>query len=261
MKRILTANLGVAGLLSAGFVSAVSCGDIVTTPEVLDQDIASCNVSPAVTIIGPAGSLDLNDHVVTCNGTDVGILLDGQAASLQGGVSQNGTVGNCATGISVEGKGFHSIQGVVLMNNGLTGIEIISDQNSVSLSSSENNGDTGITISGARNSLLLVAAENNVTGILVDGDYTSITQSSASFNSGVGIDVLNANYSSFIQNTMDGNLDFGLLMGGNGQVGNLVTGNTAMGNGEDLFDGNNPACVGTTWVANLFDTANNACIE
>uniref|UniRef100_UPI00248F671B hypothetical protein n=1 Tax=Janibacter hoylei TaxID=364298 RepID=UPI00248F671B len=117
------------------------------------------------------GSLDLNDHLITCDGSGTGVWLDGTAASLQGGANQNGTIGNCDIGVFVEGEGFHNILGLVAVDNVIAGIDLFSNNNFLGFSSCDNNGDTGspivgvgVAIVGEGNNLYSVSAVNNKNG-------------------------------------------------------------------------------------------------
>ncbi|WHI46058.1 hypothetical protein [Microbulbifer sp. VAAF005] len=87
ISNIKPSIIAVAGCCLIGVSSitlAVSCGDSITTAEVLDNDITNCAADPAITIIGPNGSLNLNNHNISCIGVGTGIFLDGMFANLTG---------------------------------------------------------------------------------------------------------------------------------------------------------------------------------
>ncbi|HSA80692.1 MAG TPA: hypothetical protein VLE23_07695, partial [Geminicoccaceae bacterium] len=85
-------------VLAAGPALAVECGDVVTGVERLDRDlICTTPDDPALTIDG--GSLNLNGFTVVCDGTSVGILLQGSGARLRGGA-----VTGCVLAVHVAGE-------------------------------------------------------------------------------------------------------------------------------------------------------------
>ncbi|WP_444931883.1 right-handed parallel beta-helix repeat-containing protein [Microbulbifer sp. SSSA002] len=264
IKSILMATTGCGLVGFASIVSAVSCGDTITTAEVLDADIINCAASPAITVTGPTGSLDLNGFTLSCDGSAIGILLDGSFAGLSNSQPSSGTIRACDTaGISVEGTGFHTIVGVTTSENGALGVSVSSDNNFFNSSSHTDNQDTGIYISGDENSFFSVDASGNLAaGIAIFGDYTRISQSIADNNDIVGIILINANYTSVIQNTASSNGEYGILVDDTGPVGNIILGNQAQSNIiRDMFDDSSSPCVGTTWFANDFNTSNESCIE
>ncbi|WP_445363601.1 right-handed parallel beta-helix repeat-containing protein [Microbulbifer sp. ANSA003] len=263
-KSIIALTIGFTFITSSGLVSAVSCGDVITTAEVLDADISNCAADPAITIIGPEGSLDLNGYEMSCDGmAGVGILLDGSFANLTNSQPQTGIITSCETGISIEGSGFHNISSVTAIENAITGVRIVSNNNFLSGSNYTFNLSIGIEVLGNENFLNLLNVTSNADGgINIFGDNTLISLSNASNNGGAGIDIRDVDGSQIIQNSANANDQFGIRVRNFDQVNTLITGNVAQtNNNNDLVDNNNPACTGTTWFGNQFTSSNNSCIE
>ncbi|WNZ57584.1 NosD domain-containing protein [Microbulbifer sp. MKSA007] len=270
MKAILNIKTSIISaasccLISApGIALAVSCGDIISTAEVLDADISNCAISPAITIMGPTGSLDLNGFSLSCDGlAGTGILLEGTTAVLINSQASSGIITSCDIGVSVEGSGLHNVIGVTTQENGSLGMSVSSSRNIVSGSINDFNFGNGIIVLGDWNSFFEVSATSNGEGgIIISGDNNQVFQSTARNNTFSGIAIQDANYTNIILNTTSSNNEYGISVSNFGQVGNFVTGNTAESNDiDDLFDDNTPACVGTTWYGNIFSSSNDACIN
>ncbi|WP_444927056.1 right-handed parallel beta-helix repeat-containing protein [Microbulbifer sp. TRSA002] len=259
-----------ASLLSASLCSlangAVECGDTITSPVILDQDLL-CNVTPALTVTGPTGYLDLNGYTLSCDGTTVGILVDGFAAIISGGVLQDGFVSNCNTGISVEGSGIHNLFGLNTSGNTSSGIEFVSSNNTLTISNISDNAGTGIIIAGGTNNLFSNdISRNEITGIQVDGSSSIISSNTVSDNTLTGIQINNASSCLISQNTVEnngtqGSNTAGILMELFGQTGNNIVGNTVSGNVDfDLQDDNSAPCE-NNWIGNSPDaTTSGECV-
>ncbi|MCO1336363.1 right-handed parallel beta-helix repeat-containing protein [Microbulbifer sp. OS29] len=264
LKKSVLVIAATFSLSLSSITFGVSCGDVITTAEVLDTDITNCAIDPAVTVTGPTGSLNLNNFDISCNGAGTGIFINGISASIIGGSNLTSTVSNCGVPIRIEGDGFHTMQGVNVTGTFVTGIAIQSDHNFLLQVNSSNTSGSGIRIFGENNSLVSTTTDNNVQqGIIVYGDGTFISQSQANSNTAIGILIEGPDNCTFSQNTTNDNSLAGIYMSGPlAQTGNQVIGNTALGNGtDDFIDTNLFPCTGTTWQGNTFNTANDACIE
>ncbi|AWF80427.1 hypothetical protein BTJ40_06160 [Microbulbifer sp. A4B17] len=265
MKKSYILALTISTMPFSHLTEAVDCGDIITTAEILDNDITSCTLNPVLTIVGPTGSLNLNDFNVNCTGQGAGISLDGTAASLIGGTGGAGTntVGGCGTAISVEGAGLHNIQGVNATNSIFEGVGIYSNNNFIIDINSSGNSGNGMEIFENGNQIIGATIENNgQNGIIVEGSETFISQTQSSLNSLFGIRIRNSNNSYFIQNTTNSNNSAGIVVESLGQTGNFIIGNTAFGNPDfDADDQNTPPCIGTQWQGNNFGTSGDSCID
>lgn len=148
-------------------------------------------------------------------------------------------------------------------------------------------GDDGIRIEGpgAKNNIVRA---NTVTASTLDGIAIFSDQGTGNLNTGNVIEdnvvtgngfgilgarpgdgirtFLRANANSIRNNTVTDNAGAGILIP-NGSLDNTITGNTATGNARqaaagtrfDLQDGN-VGCDNNAWSANVYDTANQACV-
>ncbi|WHI49133.1 NosD domain-containing protein [Microbulbifer sp. VAAF005] len=245
---------------------AVECGDTITSRVVLDQDLL-CDVTPALTVTGPTGYLDLNGYTLSCDGATVGILVNGMSAIVSGGVFKDGFVSNCNTGISVEGSGIHNLLGLNTSGNSSSGIEFVSSNNTLIQSNISDNTGTGIIIAGGSNNLFSNdISRNEITGIQVDGSSSIISSNTVSDNVLTGIQINNAGSCLISQNTVEnngteGSNTAGILMELFGQTGNSIVGNTVSGNEDfDLQDDNSEPCE-NSWIGNTPDaTTSGECV-
>ncbi|AWF81567.1 hypothetical protein BTJ40_12445 [Microbulbifer sp. A4B17] len=241
---------------------AVDCGDIVTLAEVLDQSL-SCTTNPAVTVVGP-GSLDLNGFTVSCNGSGVGIRLEGTAANLTGGALQDGVITNCGAGMVVLGD-FHNIVGVNVMDNQSLGILFPANNSNLIQSVIINNAGVGVVVTGINNNVSYnEVGQNEFEGIrledIASGSVVVNNHVYSSLNSGIVIESSNNLIAqNFVEDNGPG--DAGIYMPALGQSGNRILGNQAENNlAFDLQDLNSAPCL-NTWIGNVFDTSDGVCVD
>lgn len=144
LRRCAPAILGLL-VLVGGPALAVECGDLITGTARLDRDLV-CTTNPALTVDG--GSLDLGRFTVVCDGTEVGILLEGRGARLRGGV-----VTSCVLAIWAAGSGDHTIRGVTASASN-QGLFISSDRNRLVHSNIlRGRNDAAVQVDGSNNQL------------------------------------------------------------------------------------------------------------
>ncbi|WP_444942410.1 NosD domain-containing protein [Microbulbifer sp. ZKSA004] len=240
---------------------AVDCGDTITTPEVLDQDLV-CSTEPALTIMGPTGSLDMAEYTLRCDGSAVGIQIDGVAAFLS-----NGVVTLCDIGISLDGTGAHNIQAIRVDGTDISGIAVNSSFNSVIQSGIFKNSGTGIFITGDNNNVSSSSILDNLeNGIQLEGNNNLIVSNEISRSTLNGILIGKADGNTVAQNTVSmsgigGANTAGILLELLGQSGNVIVGNTVFSNIDfDLQDNNSSPCL-NSWVGNSPDaTTSGDCV-
>ncbi|WP_444927065.1 right-handed parallel beta-helix repeat-containing protein [Microbulbifer sp. TRSA002] len=264
--KLMDVKLLVSAVLALPFVSvaAVECGDTITTAEILTEDLLNCSGTPALTIEGPTGSLDMNGFTLECGGGSTrGIDVQGNAAVLS-----NGVVDGCAVGIFVIGDGFHSVQSMTVQDGINTGIWLVSEYNIVSGSTVTDGYTIGIEVSGESNSAIgnfLVEGNQAAPfrGIAINGNNAFVAQNFCDNNSQGGIVIQPSSGGQVIQNSVTNGGQTGISMEGGGQSDYLVTGNIATGNPDgDLVDSNPDACMSTNlWYGNIFDTADPSCLD
>jgi parallel beta-helix repeat protein len=89
---------------------------------------------------------------------------------------------------------------------------------------------------------------------VVRSNQIQINNNVADGNNGIGIVLNDSSDNQLAGNTADDNLFNGIFIDF-GSTGNVIHGNTALGNGEfDLFD-DNPNCDANKWSGNHFNTA------
>ncbi|WP_444925919.1 right-handed parallel beta-helix repeat-containing protein [Microbulbifer sp. TRSA002] len=252
---------GVSAFSLAGAAFAVSCGDTVTTPETLDASIVACAISPAVTITD-AGSLDLNGFSISCDGTGTGVSLTGIGRILSD-TTGTGSIENCETGVNAQGTGSHFIQGINSTNNTLSGITLTSAANLILDSTSDINSGIGLRMLGDYNQVINSQMNSNaLPGIEIVGSGSVVNGNTVSSNVVSGIVVFGSNNTTISGNTANDNGTNGILLEAYNQMNVLVVGNTAKGNtGNDLNDQNVPPCSGSIWISNVFEDANDTCIN
>ncbi|MFA0813785.1 right-handed parallel beta-helix repeat-containing protein [Microbulbifer epialgicus] len=260
VKSAFIVLAGAIGMSLSGMTLAVSCGDTIDTPEALDSDL-NCAVSPAVTIMGPSGSLNFNGFTISCDGDGVGVKLVGSMARITGGGTPFGFVQLCDTGVFLEGTGSHYVSDISADQNSRIGISMVSDGNFLLDSQGSNNSGIGIAVSGDNNTIAASSANNNqLDGIAVVGNGAVIARSFAITNSLAGIVLSGSDNSVVTQNTATSNT-YGIVLERQGQ-GNFIIANDANTNfSTDLVDDNVPPCVGNTWFLNDFVTASDPCIN
>lgn len=237
--------LGVVLLTSGMFlgaadgVAAVECGDVLTATEQLDQDLI-CTTDPALTLSG--GQLDLEGHSVVCDGTLVGIVLEGE-----GGELSDGAVVGCQLAVAVRGVGSHSVARVTVSvadrdpedEAGAEGIrvEAESDRNLLLYNRVLLGGTNAIRINGASNRVVGNAVSGSERGIRVDGTDNLIARNAIG---GVaeGIEV-RGERNQIRNNQIAGALDQGVeLRGDNNTVVDNLTLN-AVADGVSIFSSGN----------------------
>ncbi|WP_444917606.1 hypothetical protein [Microbulbifer sp. JMSA003] len=275
--------LGLIGLLLAGSILAtsygvnadVSCGDTITTAEILTEDLFC---ESGLIIQGPSGSLNLNGYSYECN--EAAIILNGKGGVLSDNASLGGNLNSCI--VVAEGDGGHTITGITMTVNGSEGVVFVSDNNTLSNSTvNVVSGPYAVIIAGANGSIVsnLIQAENNIVtgdGILLgdDADNTVLffnTVTDFAFN---GMQICSDN-NLIAQNIVEGNGSivntFGIELpylespcsnsNLEGQSGNVIVGNVATyNNTADLADFNPEPCL-NTWVGNTADVVEGACID
>ncbi|WP_444916427.1 right-handed parallel beta-helix repeat-containing protein [Microbulbifer sp. JMSA003] len=263
--KLMDVKLLVSAILALPFVSvaAVECGDTITSAEILTEDLLNCSGTPALTIEGPTGSLDMNGFTLECGGgSSRGIDVLGSAAVLS-----NGVVDGCAIGIFVDGDGFHSIQTMTVQDGIDVGIWLISENNIVNGSTATGFFNRGIEIQGSNSQVIgnfLIDNQGGTSsGILINGDNSFVAQNICDNNNGEGIVIDPSSGGLVVQNIVTNNGQTGISMEGGGQSDYLITGNIATGNPDgDLVDSNPDACMSTNlWYGNIFDTADPSCLD
>lgn len=263
--KLMDVKLLVSAILALPFVSvaAVECGDTITTAEILTEDILNCSSTPALTIEGPTGGLDLNGFTLECGGgAAIGIEVLGNSAVLS-----NGMIDGCNIGIFVNGDGFHSVQSMTVQDGLSTGIWLVSENNIVNGSTVTGAFDRGIDLNGANNSAIGNSLVDNLgapfSGITISGDNAFVAQNFCDENNEGGIVIEPSSGGLVVQNIVTNNGQTGISMEGGNQSNYLVTGNIATGNPDgDLVDPNPDACMSTNiWYGNIFDTADPSCLE
>ncbi|WP_157953916.1 right-handed parallel beta-helix repeat-containing protein [Microbulbifer sp. A4B17] len=242
-------------------LAEVECRDIITTAEVLTENLI-CSDTPALTIEGPTGSLNMNGFTLECRAPDRGIDLLGTGAVLS-----NGIIEDCSIGVFVNGDGFHSVQSMTIQDSFDIGILLLSENNTVSGSTVTGSINRAIDILGANNSVIGNFIFDNQggapRGIAIGGDNAFVSQNFCDDNEGAGIVIESSSGGLVIQNVVTNNSQTGISMEGGGQSDYLVAGNIATDNPDgDLVDSNPDACMSTNlWYGNIFDTADPSCLE
>ncbi|WP_238152014.1 right-handed parallel beta-helix repeat-containing protein [Microbulbifer sp. A4B17] len=234
----------VLALSASTEVLAVECGDTISKPTTLTQDL-SCELSTAnpvaLTIVGPLGSLNMAGFELGCVSLDP-TQTEFYAVEFQGtsAILSNGQLTNCTNGIITSSSGFHSISNIVIDNaqrnaillfgDGNTiinvditgpatstifdGIEVFGDYNVISRSSVLGGGDEGIEILGDYNNISFTTVSGfSEDGFEVDGNFTFISNSIIENNVETGA-ILNGNFTHMSQNSVTGNGQAGINLSG-----------------------------------------------
>ena len=207
------------------------------------------NLTSAVTCISINAShvkLKLNGHTITgpSGGSDgaSGITVVGVThVDIEG----PGVITNFGRGVDFGGVDFSEVKGVTAIGN-FFGFIV----NGIPNNRSEKNWFRGNTATG-----------NNQHGFTQNGaSDNNFLNNVASNNGANGFEVLDGTSSQLKENTTNGNGGAGIRLG-TGSIGNSVRGNTAQSNSSvDLAD-DNPNCDNNVWMSNVFNTANQACIQ
>lgn len=149
---------------------SVECGDVLEDGDFELRKSLSCDVSPAIAIVGSA-KLDLKGHTVSRTDperTGVCILISGDGAAVL-----NGTVKDCEDGIYITAEGErNTIIGVESRNNSRRGFNIFGDENLLFECSAKNNDRQGLIINGGTGNKIFSCkiAHNGRDGIEIRGD-------------------------------------------------------------------------------------------
>ncbi len=212
--------------------SALECGDTIYPGEKvkLDGHVGPCPAVPGgITVIGPA-TLDLNGFTVWCEGSHIGVRLQGER-----GVVKNGTVEDCPVGVMPDGEGRHRVKHVTVEKSGVAAFLVYSDRNLLERNQSLQSW-VGFRIEGDRNRLRRNRASQAATaGFLIRGYRNLVARNLSVDSHRHGFEVEP------------------------GQHKILRNGASVLG-GFDFFGSSIFSCA-NTWRHNSFDTAHPACIE
>ncbi|WP_444885065.1 right-handed parallel beta-helix repeat-containing protein [Microbulbifer sp. PSTR4-B] len=297
--KLIIPFITAATLVSSPLAVAVDCGDVITSPETLSETL-NCELSQAnpyaVKVTGPNGSLTMVEGgEIVCDNPNqegiAGILVNGFSGAVYDGV-----ITDCPDGLNLEGDGFHTIVGIMILDSPREGIVIDSDSNNIIGNKIIDTGnDDGIDVRGDRNQIVNNYIESaGDQGITVNGMFTFVHLNTVvgSSDGDNGIDVNESN-TTVIANFVTGNAANGIelsvgvsstsvmqnLVMGNGTNGapdvaginiagfnnenNVVVGNTSLNNSAfDLRDPTDPTCSGSNiWIGNTHVTAEPACLD
>jgi Periplasmic copper-binding protein (NosD) len=294
-RAVLAAALAVAAALASMPALAVDCGDVITAPARLDRDLL-CTTQPGLTVTGAA--LDLGGFTVSCDGTDVGILLDGSGARLR-----NGAVTGCVLAIQVAGDGGHRVrnvtasasnQGVLIESDGnffdlnrvLRGlddaaVQVNGSDNRLRFNAVSGSSDQGFEINGAGNRVIGNWIGGVAEGVQLQGDSNRVQANEIIGTTDSGVEVregahvivsnriadgaadgivLRSGGSRIARNAILGNADQGLFVFVD-SLGNTLLRNRVLLNRVDLTD-SNPACDDNLWQDNEFETSeSDDCVD
>ncbi|WP_444901035.1 right-handed parallel beta-helix repeat-containing protein [Microbulbifer sp. SSSA007] len=248
-RSLLTSSILTCGFFASSYAFSVECYDTINTPTLLVEEL-NCPLSAAnpyaLTIVGPFGSLRmLGAGKVTCTPLsgegESGILIKGVSASMI-----NGKIESCPNGVSVAGKGTHTIINSEITDFIDNGIIISSSYNFIT-----GNEIVGLGVSAGGAGVLVnpLADFNNINnnyvsatgsdGILVDGKFTTITVNHivGTDDDGISLGVdsgratvtgnfVSLNRNEGIQMTSDQNFISGNVVFDNGLVGILIAGSS-----------------------------------
>ncbi|WP_444907791.1 right-handed parallel beta-helix repeat-containing protein [Microbulbifer sp. SSSA008] len=259
------------GLLAAVFTLstaalAIECGDTISEPTTLSQDL-NCELSianpVALTIVGPSGSLNMAGFELSCVSLDP-TQTDFYAIDLQGTAAylSNGQLTNCTNGVITSSSGFHSISNmeinsavrnaILLFGNGNTitnvditgpatstisdGIEVFGDYNTISRSTVLGGGDEGIEILGDYNNISFTTVSGfSEDGFEIDGNFTFVSNSIIENNGEAGI-LINGNFNNIASNNVADNGQVGINLSGGSS--NSIASNTVSNNGLSVLPSN-----------------------
>jgi parallel beta-helix repeat protein len=228
-----------------------------------------------ITVDASKVDLDLNGHSLTGPGQGSnasGILIVNETKV---DIKGPGVVTNFSFGINFEGVDHSEVKGVTATGNrfgfivnrdfATPDLNNLSEHNWFRDNTVTGNNQHGFTLNGASNNNLVgnVASNNGVFGIfLFDGTGNQIK---ANTTNGNGADGIRAGQGISTEHTIKDNTANGNGLSGirllSGSTGNSVKGNTAQSNNAtDLVD-DNSACDNNTWMHNVFNIANQACIQ
>ncbi|WP_445364679.1 right-handed parallel beta-helix repeat-containing protein [Microbulbifer sp. ANSA003] len=230
--QILSAALLSLGASLSPSINAVECGDIITEPATLTEDL-TCSISDpnsaALTIQGPSGSLYMAGFSLTCSGLDQsnGIVLTGSSGELS-----TGTINGCNDAVVLSEGGLHTVYGINILLPLDDAIVVSSNSNTVIGNFTLGDGsdsDDGIDINGNYNFISQNVIElSGDEGMEVDGIANTIIDNTITGSDSDGIE-LDGNFSIFISNTILSNDNSGLVIGGSSCT---ISNNTVIGSGS-----------------------------
>ncbi|WP_444908006.1 right-handed parallel beta-helix repeat-containing protein [Microbulbifer sp. SSSA008] len=261
--------------VASNSATAVNCGDTITTPTVLTENL-TCPIDidnqNGLIVEGPSGSLYMNGYTLTCNLDNLPLFTDAAGIRITGMASlvTDGTVNNCNYGIFVVGTGFHTISDMTITNSLEDGIDLRSDNNTAIKNHIQFSGEDGIDMQGDFSSVIQNYIEfSDRDGIEADNDFGTVAFNFVTGSQRAGIEMEASDNNTIVQNTVMNNGDGisgdsgGIVITSQSSSNNLILGNTAENNLPfDLKDRIDPNCTGSNqWVANNFVTADPACLE
>jgi hypothetical protein len=262
MTRIaLVALMGMLALLVPGLAThasaQVKCGATISTDTTLTTsdpvvfNDGAPGEKPCTTsgLLVKAGvTLDCGGLTIKGKGAGTGI----SALSGQGATIQNCVVDNFSIGVSLGGRGGHTLQGVRVINSKTNGVALSGGSNTVTGVVSEKNGGVGFQIRGDGNQIgpTNIARDNAKGGFALSGNGQIVDTNYAVNNGGPGFSGTGRG-SSFSANTAVKNKGAGFTYGGGTVDLPNDLGNTA----AIINDGNGIVMAGTPDTA--FDDGGN----
>ncbi|WP_413665250.1 right-handed parallel beta-helix repeat-containing protein [Microbulbifer sp. CNSA002] len=230
--QILSAALLSLGASLSPSINAVECGDIITEPATLTEDL-TCSISDpnsaALTIQGPSGSLYMAGFSLTCSGLDQsnGIVLTGSSGELS-----TGTINGCNDAVVLSEGGLHTVYGINILLPLDDAIVVSSDSNIVTGNytlGDGNDSDDGIDINGNLNFISQNIIElSGDEGMEVDGTSNTIIGNTITGSDGDGVE-LDGDFSIFVSNIVQDNDNTGIEIEGSSCT---VSNNTIVENGS-----------------------------
>ena len=284
MTNARRAAIAFAILTLASSRLAQAVTTIATCPILIDSPgsywLASDLTCPGDGIVIRSGgvSLQLAQHVLTGNGTGIGITIidaDGNIDVANGTVTgfDIGVVVSNASGVDV-GHVFSmanntgmvldhctdsSLTNTIVVQNAGNGIEAY-DSSAMTITGSlaDQNGAAGFVAQGFAGNLLTGSGFHSNVGdglrLETGSDGNSLRANDASTNGGDGVLLTDADGNSLTSNHVNGNAGSGVRVNAQ-STQNVLTSNRAHGNGVvDAADLNPDPCGANTWQRNVFDT-------
>jgi parallel beta-helix repeat protein len=222
--------VGVVAGAGPALAAKLSCGDIVSTDTVLENDILGCN-GPGLGIAADGVTLDLNGHTIAGSGLGFGVFPIGRLRDI---TVQNGTVSGFRNGVSLDFLNRPTVRSMTLVG-GHDGIVVLESVDAVI----EHNVAVGNDASG-------IFVSETTRGLFADNDLsqnaagiTGTEVSDAVFernrvrgSSYDGIHFLDASGVRFEQNRSSDNGALGIGLEGD-LSGDVLTRNVADRNGDD----------------------------
>jgi parallel beta-helix repeat protein len=229
-------------------VSINSCTTISTRGHY--QIVADLTSSgDCITITASHVKLDLNGHTITgpsAASSASGILL---VAINNVDIEGPGLITNFGVAINFEGADSSEVKDVTTTGN-LFGFAVNRDFVTPNLNDFSNkNVFRGNTSTG-----------NTVTGFTLNGADNNHLINNVASNNGTGIFIEDGTENQLKENTANGNSVHGIHIAG-GSTKNSVRGNTAQTNTSFDLREDNTNCDNNVWMNNVFNTANQACIQ